>query len=231
LPDGPDPPSALQFTQRQEGIIDWFRQNRAPELAGLYSGAVIMLNDPRFPGRVRFIAHAVREIRNELPNVADEPRVPRPLQYKARVDEISGVWEENVVLPSIDERAGVAGAEIPTDALVGMRGLLYDMLARLIQEHRVAGEKPRMAAERLIKARAPEASSSQRHMERAIRHWLRVTDWFVGCVHLHRGEGRIVDDAGLEAKFAEFEDALWTLLRPFLEVVEELDEILGEANR
>lgn len=171
LADGPELREEFQFTQRQEKILHWFRQNRAPELAGLYSGAVIMLNDPRFPGRVRFIGHAVREIRNELPNVVDGPTVPEPVQYKKELDRISKAWEENVVGPRLGDRPEAFGGVVDEDAQVGIRAPLFEMLDNLVQRHRKGGEKRRDAERRLIKAGAPETALSERDMVRAVDRW------------------------------------------------------------
>ena len=44
-------------------ILEWLEAN-APALAPVYDGAVRMILEPEFPGRVHFIAHAMREIMN-----------------------------------------------------------------------------------------------------------------------------------------------------------------------
>ena len=118
LADGPELPEEFQLTGRQRRIVDWLGESRGPELAELFRAAAIMLNNPRFPGRLRFIAHAVREIRNGLPNVVDGPKVRRQVQYKKEVDRISKAWEENVLRPSLGDGPEAFGGVVEKDALV-----------------------------------------------------------------------------------------------------------------
>jgi len=56
-------------------------------------GAVEMVFREDFSGRVRFVSHAVREIRNRLPNVIAGYKAGIKLQYKNRLDAILKVWK------------------------------------------------------------------------------------------------------------------------------------------
>ena len=79
------------WTAARTQILEWLKRN-APSLAELYEGAVVMLHDSSLPGRTRFISHAVREIRNRLPDAFDGgTRSPR-LDYTKRVDAIGAAW-------------------------------------------------------------------------------------------------------------------------------------------
>jgi hypothetical protein len=70
LPDSSSQPEAVAdvWTDRRLAILEWL-ESAAPSLAELYQGAVQLLDDPGFPGRLRFIAHGVRDVRNRLPDV------------------------------------------------------------------------------------------------------------------------------------------------------------------
>ena len=56
------------WTPRRVDLRSWLQRN-APSLGELYVGAVLLVFGRPIPGRVRFVAHAVREIRNRLPDV------------------------------------------------------------------------------------------------------------------------------------------------------------------
>ena len=79
--------------QRQE-LINWFSRN-APGLGKLYEGALYMVYTNGFPGRVRFVAHAVREIRNRLPDVIAGPISKKRLDYKSRLDQLTDEWKRS----------------------------------------------------------------------------------------------------------------------------------------
>ena len=71
-----------------ERIFTWL-QELSPELAESYAGAVKLIEDASIPGRGRFICHAVREIRNRLPDkVAGKLDIER-LEYKYEVEVLA----------------------------------------------------------------------------------------------------------------------------------------------
>ncbi|MEO7860432.1 MAG: hypothetical protein ABIU05_08300 [Nitrospirales bacterium] len=64
--------------------------NKTPGLAEVYEGAVMMVYEHPVPGRVKFIAHAIREIGNRLPDYwAGKEENSGGLQYVNRLDEIA----------------------------------------------------------------------------------------------------------------------------------------------
>src|SRR5579862_3363825 len=83
----PAPGTLSCWTSDRNEIRDWL-DHKAPSLAELYAGAVILLYANPLPGRVRFVAHAVREIRNRLPDAVAGPTKNQGLQYKNRLDDI-----------------------------------------------------------------------------------------------------------------------------------------------
>lgn len=86
--------SGGHWTPLRLELLGWFKRN-APSLAELYEGAVkLLLYDVRLPGWTRFVSHAVREIRNRLPNVISGVKGGKALSYKGRLDEIGKVWEK-----------------------------------------------------------------------------------------------------------------------------------------
>ncbi len=56
----------------------------APSLSELYEGAVCLLFENRLAGYTRFVGHAVREIRNRLPDAVSESQSAKQPSYKTR---------------------------------------------------------------------------------------------------------------------------------------------------
>jgi hypothetical protein len=73
------------WTDERTALRDWLIRN-APSLAELHEAAVLMLyaHNPLLPGRSRLVAHAVREVRNRLPDAVAGKTVAKQLQYQPR---------------------------------------------------------------------------------------------------------------------------------------------------
>ena len=76
-------------------LLHWFRDNATP-LAEAYEGAIRLVDDGEyFPGRIHFIAHAVRDISDRLVYVLDPQLKAGRVQYENEMDRI-----EKLVAPS-----------------------------------------------------------------------------------------------------------------------------------
>jgi hypothetical protein len=62
------PVTPVCWTTARREIRDWLHE-QAPSLAELYESAVGLMFEVRRPGRVRLVAHCLREICNRLPVV------------------------------------------------------------------------------------------------------------------------------------------------------------------
>ena len=78
----------------QTKIFDWFRQVE-PRLAELYEGAARLIADQSFPGRGRLICHAVREIRNRLPDAVAGKGTSNLLDYRQEIDKLADAYERS----------------------------------------------------------------------------------------------------------------------------------------
>ncbi|MBN2413960.1 hypothetical protein JXQ31_19960 [candidate division KSB1 bacterium] len=57
------------WTKERLDLKAWFQRN-APSLGELYEGVLKLLyTDEKIPGWTRFVAHAIREIGNRLPDI------------------------------------------------------------------------------------------------------------------------------------------------------------------
>jgi len=138
------------WTPARHELMGWFKRN-APSLGELYEGAVCLLLESPIPGRFRFIAHAVREIRNSLPDVIVERSDRQQFDWKGRLDKLEDVWSRTVP-PSggLGTSITTPGPSLPsTSDLVPMPRRLFRMIESLLADHAAARLRRREAAERL----------------------------------------------------------------------------------
>ena len=214
------------WTEKRRELRLWFQRN-APSLGELYEGALIMISSPNFPGRSRFVAHAVREIRNRLPDVISGSRSGRPLQYANKLDEIATEWQRQGF--SIDGLVSVVGSQsLPSDVSVPPR--LFNKIAILVKDHVETREKRVESAIRLFETIAPENQNLREMLRPIIYHWIDVTEWFMQKAHDSGTQDRETDAELFNKQFELFETSLGALIRSFFKGIEELDEILEDTN-
>ena len=78
----------------QTKILDWLRHVDR-DLAELYEGTVRLTADESFPGRGRLICHAVREIRNRLPDAVAGKGMPSGLDYRREINKLADAYERS----------------------------------------------------------------------------------------------------------------------------------------
>ena len=220
------------WTPRRLVLRSWFEKN-APSLGELYEGAVEMVFRDTFPGRVRFVAHAVREIRNRLPDVIAGPKQSGQLQYTNRMDHIGKIWKQHGLpldgsLPmTVTEAAALPSG--PSNEVSIPRNL-YKAIAGLVIDHVQTREKPVDAAKGMFEAIDPRNKESEATLRPRIVHWLKTTEWFVERMHDRGKTDAEMDGGELKSRFRIFESALYAMVGEFFKSVEELDAILEDAN-
>ncbi|MCH8040180.1 MAG: hypothetical protein IH977_07535 [Nitrospinae bacterium] len=215
---------------RQE-LLDWLKRE-APSLAELYEGALHLLFKSRVPGGARFISHAVREIRNRLPDEIAGYKASSHVQYKNSLDAISKSWEKEGLSLNVTTPNSLGSAQPPSmpSPYVSIPKSLFDKIEILVIEHNAGRETRKESAYRLFEAISPENKSLKATMTPVIFHWLEVTEWFMGKTH---DSGKLDSDFDwneIQQKFELFEAALGALVRGFFQTVGELDEILEDTN-
>lgn len=226
LPMATPPSSISPWTPDRARLREWL-ERQAPSLSELYVGCVEMLYLQPVPGFTRFVAHAVREIRNRLPDVvAGREGGGEQFQWKNRLDRLVTVWLDGR-LPL--EGPVVSAASTPTTADVSVPPNVFHEVQATLRDHRATRERPQQAAERLWEGLGASVQG-RRSIIPVINEWLEVTTWFTRHAH-DRGQA----DAGYprreyEENFGRFEHILMALVSGFYPVVEGLDEILAEAN-
>jgi hypothetical protein len=216
------------WTEPRRELQAWF-QMHAPSLGELYESALQMLHNRTFPGRVHFISHAVREIRNRLPDVIAGRRGGGRVDYVTELDPIARDWvrygfllDGSIPTTVSDSQALSTSVSVPIP--------LFRKLSSLLKKHVDGREKKYDAAIRLFEAIAPENIGKRDSLRPIILHWLDITDWFEKKTH-HPGRNyEMCTHDELQTKFELFETALGALIRGFFETIEDLDEILEDTN-
>jgi len=187
-------------------------QEKAPSLNELYSGSLKMIHEsPAMPGRVRFISHAVRELRNRLPEYVSRVKGDGPLNYKNELDELATCWRKT----SSSTNNFAATGTVPREASVSIPSDVYERIDRLIQKHLRAREKPRESASRLFETLLPENDVARVSVLPQLNQWLEVTKWFTKQTHDNKKSDKDYKWDEFLQKFELFEVSLVSLIRGF----------------
>lgn len=200
-------------------------------MGDLYEGAVRLLHDDPMPGRVRFVAHAVREICNRLPDYLSGQQVRKRVEYVNRLDTIADQWSKHkssIVTFSPDLPPGQAS---PPETAIPRK--LYNDLDKLVTDHMSARERPLDSARRLYEGLNPENNGKMGQTLRPVLlQWVETTKWFIELVH-DTSKGKRDSDydwAEINHKFELVELSLRSIVGAFFRSVRELDEVLDETN-
>ncbi|HFC08360.1 MAG TPA: hypothetical protein ENJ54_00670 [Chloroflexi bacterium] len=222
---------SVYWTPLRRELRAWFRKE-APSLGELYEGALAMVFRENFPGRVRFVSHAVREIRNRLPDVIAGPKAEGQFQYKNRLNEILDVWGRHG-LPldgSLPPTEVTLSETLPDRNKIPIPRKVYKKIAKLVSDYERVREKRYETARRLFQAIDPNNSLSEETLRPRIIFWLESTEWFVKRAHERGATDAHMGADELKERFEIFEYALSGIVRGFFKTVEELDALLEEAN-
>lgn len=208
------------WTRARLELRAWLQRN-APSLAELYEGAVRLAYGMALPGRVRFISHAVREIRNRLPEAISGIKSGIRLDYKSRMDMIGKAWNKHDFS---------LGGSIPSTPDVVVPLSFLRLVEQLIKDHEETRERPIEAATRLFEGLAPENQRLRNTLRPTVEQWVQVTGWFMQRAHDSGKGDASYDEDDLRRRFELFEATLGAVSRNFFSTVAELDEILEDAN-
>lgn len=208
---------------RLHGWLD----RKAPHLAPLYSAALRMAMNERFPGRVHFIAHAIREIRNRLPDALDGAlERPQP-KYPKYVGKLHKQWVEEGFPtdgsgPSIVEPAEATSTEtgrVVSPAFISAVGSLV--------AHHVELESGRDA---LRMPRFEALAGPGPHPQHILKGWRDASRSAERFAHARNETLPASADEEWTANFLAFERFLTVISNRAQENIADLDELLQEAN-
>ncbi len=197
----------------------------APQLGELYEGAVKMLENEQFPGRVRFIAHAVREIANRLPEAVGGEVTKGHLDYHEDISSVAVAWKDEGLGNTVVARSG----EEDEPGLRISYALVGKVNALLEKDQEVSARKERNA-QAMIHKLIPESRHTGECLAPIINHWLRVVRWFVDNVHETEKARESIDEGVIQQKFRAFENALRALLLAFYSGLGEVECVVESAN-
>lgn len=226
-------PTGSHWTRNRLELLAWFRRNNAASLGELYEGAVKMLFENPMPGRTRFIAHAVRDIRNRLPEVISGIRGGSRFEWKQQLDGLLQAWRIagfplDDSLPVTVTTSGISSNSRSSDVSLPRR--LFHRIAALLDEHYRTRETRREAATRLFESCASGNRPLREALEPIINQWMDITEWFVNTVHDSGQPDGDHDWSEFMRHFLLFEDTLTALVGQFFTTIEGLDEILEDTN-
>lgn len=220
------------WTPARRELLNWLTHN-APSLAELYQGSVELMYATPLPGRIRFVSHAVREIRNRLPDAVSGVKSSGTLQYKNRVGEIARKWRKAGLKPPdpAGRHGGSAKSAASTSDHVPVPRRVFLIIHELVGDHESTHEKPAEAAIRFFEHCAPENRALRNTLRPLALRWLDITDWFEKKRH-DSGmlDAELASDEEFRNKFELFEATLSALVRSFFSTIAGLDEILEDTN-
>jgi len=217
----------------REVLINWLK-TYSLELGQLYEGALKIVSQDNFPGKVRLVSHAVREIFNRLPDEFSGIIIQR-IEYDRRLNELCAAWEQHDPLASpiaiksyLDQATPVYPMATP---------VVY-AFAVLLSDHKANSNFYREKAYEFFNA---IASADQRHeyiLNPVVNNWCKLQKWFAGHAHSSRKTVNLIEETQkLDENFKAFESILQMFIpegklsRRFIETLGELDGMLEDANR
>ena len=215
----------VPWSPHQLRIFRWLC-SEAPALAPVYEAAVRMARDLGFPGRVWFMAHALRDIRNRLPNAIAGPEKHSNTEYSHLVKVICEHWEEDGHTVSAQIVVGGSG-EPPSEgpSRVEISAELFSAVGELVVGHNAIGPRKEANARRLFRA-----LSGQTVPDYVVKSWITNTNKAERFAHLRDKpltQGKVRE---FEEIFDACEQALAAMANRSYENMDGLDEILAAAN-
>jgi len=214
------------WTAKRRKLLAWL-ERKAPELAAVYAGAVRMAADTSFPGRVRFVWHAIREIRNRLPDTLAGEVSSAMVQWGDVAGEVWRCWTED----GWPEDGQLSLTETAEPSAAGperyeiSRALLL-AVANVASAHAGILNRNEENARRFFEAVA--GSGVPRYVVRA---WVQGVGRAHGLAHVSNKPLDPAYEESLESDLAAFEVALFAIVNRSYENMDQLDELLVSANR
>lgn len=213
------------WTEDRSQVRSWL-DRAAPQLADVYAGAVTVALDPGFPGRVVFVWHAIREIRNRLPDALAGEEKSTSVQYGQLADEVTRCWRADG-WPG-DGSVDLGGPTEPPDTgpqRPEISGELLQAVGRLVEAHGSIEGRNLRNARRLF-----QAAGGSEVPDYVLRAWNQEGRRAHKLAHVNNKPTAPEDVAALEEDFDRFESWLRAFANRSYENMDELDELLQSAN-
>jgi len=212
------PPTYWTMTRRL--IHSWLNENASP-LADLYEGAVCLIFERPIPGRLRFVSHAVREIRNRLPDYISDNKSNARLDYKDEVDQLLAIWQSSGF--SLNEA-------ILNDGDITISLQIFNKIQELLKKHKAVSVNNKEKAIRFFESCISENKPIRNTLLPIVDHWWEVTEWFMQKTHDSGKDKLASNEQKLRQQFEVFESFIAAIAQKFYDTADKLDEILKEAK-
>lgn len=214
------------WTPQRLRILGWLTAE-APTVAPVYEGAVRIAMDQQFPGRVWFVAHALRDMRNRLPDAISGPIEASRTQYSKLASAVTEQWLADG-LPSDGTSPVSSPAEPDATGLTRLEvslGLI-DVVGHLVAGHLEIKPRKAASARRLL-----EAVSGGPVPSYAVQGWLDATNRVEKFAHVRNEPLADEEEHEFDEVLASCERALLTMANRSFDNMDEIDKILDAANR
>jgi len=220
------------LTPQRIKLIEWFAKE-APSLGELYKGCLrILFSEEEIPGWARFVAHGVREIRNQLPFQVAGLAKSTKLEYSDKINQIAKLWEEEA-LPingSLPLRSMNKGEVLPPNIRIEIPVQIYISISVLIGEHIGVNLNNRERASKFINFMLSEEKATDQN-DPIVQYWWDTTEYFMHYTHENGVAGELLNKRPeFIGKFETFELILSNLIQEFYATTEILDAILDSTN-
>lgn len=212
----------MNWPKKRYELLNWFRSNAAP-LAEAYEGAIRLLGEENFPGRIHFIAHAVRDIADRLVFVLDPQLKGRRVDYAGQMDGIEKLW------PELQTFLAKADGSVAQDT-VTIKYRLAAKVESLVKAHSERRQQP-SNYELLFRFLMRQEPSQAQVNQRVASDFEKMHKWFMKLTHIRANEAPKVDENELHTQFSKFEGMLYSFVGGFFTGTAELDEILQQTNQ
>jgi len=222
----PPVPLVTTWTPDRRELYQWFRNN-APSLAPAYEGAVRLLAVPAFPGRTHLISHVVRDICNRLPEFLGSVERDR-IHYDCELDSLAEIWPSSIGLPS-HKYAADEQTEATEDSYVPVPRAAAAAVSQLLDKHRKR-QTYRDVVEDMLAIIAEAEEHERPNLMPIVEEFRNTAKWFMERAHLRKEPMTEPSHDELVRKFEQFERITLSLIRDFFKTMDELNELLQQAN-
>lgn len=214
--------TTIKPSPMRQQLLAWFRTYAMP-LAEAYEGAINLIENDRFPGRITFISHAVRDIADRLVFALDQQLKGNHVQYANYFDKIEQVW------PDI-QGLGDDSSPVSETVSVEINYKVAIAIDKLVQEHRLRRQSPSQYDFLFRYLMRNEPSNATINM-RLVDDFKNMRGWFMSYAHFRSASVPQVNEGDLQRQFYRFERMLHSFVGDFFTVNTKLDDILRKTNQ
>jgi hypothetical protein len=225
--------SAFRWDGQSKRIYGWLREQGGLGFAENYKGAA-MLMYTKWPGYVRFVSHALRDILNRFPAVMTKEEVGR-VEYVQQLDRILAGWTaEKLPRGPIVTSSGALEAQVTGRFVaVTISPKLAEQLVELLDDHEQGRARSVDNPLRFLEICIPESAGRPDLLASPREQWKLLQKDAVHLTHENGGGCDEEDEAACTSLFQRFEmllSSLSNLAGSYYQSLENLDAILEEAN-